>query len=199
VGHTSHSSPPPGERPISNPTPAVASAHQLVAPEPPAAAGFNLTEIHKLLTRHLPADQVPSLITLRRHAKDKLVRHIVPGTVRRPKFYWGRVKAFYAARARPAKVRQTSAGEGGYTDEQLARVLGSILEPVLVQLLDVTKQVAALPAVHKALMNKYDGATNLAQARAAAAEERLAAERKNSDINASLMRLTVAVARLAEK
>lgn len=167
----------------------------LASNEPPPNATFILADIHRLLKRHLPAELVPSMITLRRHSKSRLLKMRVPGASRRPKYKWGAVKALYEGSNSPA------AGGGGaaYTDDQLTRVLGAVLEPLVTHLGELTKQVAGLPGVHRALMNKYDAATSLSQARAAAAEDKLVDARRLSDLETAVTKLTVAVARMTER
>jgi hypothetical protein len=181
---------------ISKDWPVDTAADGLVAStEPPPNATFILADIHRLLNRHLPAEQVPSMITLRRHSKSKLLKMKVPGASRRPKYRWGAVKALYEASSSHA-----AGGAGGaYTDDQLTRVLGAVLEPLVTHLGELTKQVAGLPSVQRALMNKYDAATSLSQARAAAAEDKLVDARRLSDLETAVTKLTVAVARMTER
>lgn len=174
-------------------------AHQTVQPLPPTA-GFDLTKLHQILVERLRPGQAPSLITLRRHAKTELAPYLVTGTAsKRPLYYWAKVTAHYEKRhAARASESAAPVQVAGYTDEQLERVLGNLLGPLINQLAEVTRAIASLPAVRSSLMMKYDAAAALSSRRADQAEEQLREARKSMDLERNVIRLTAAVGKLTE-
>lgn len=161
---------------------------------------LDLAKCHRLLVSTFSAEEVPSIVTLRRHAAAGLLDHCLAagkGVPGRPRYLWAKIKEHYQPRPRPQPATCESE-VGGYSDQQLERVLAGLLAPVLAQLADCTRQVAALPAIRNALMTKYDAAASAALVRADSLTRETQELRRLLDLDTSLRKLAASVARLAE-